>query len=270
VNDHTNEVGQITPAPTSDRQEGKKIGLPKPPLFTSDYITMAEILQFAMERFGQLVLALMYYTTDGTIPDDLPPDLNMMFGIYQRKVDAAREKYKNKCAVNAENGSKGGKKKAENAKAAGSVPKFKGPTLAQFREAVKHFIGEGSVQEDTESYEIDKFFDGLQASKWTICGEPIQRRSDWEAAIREKFTAYGTDGVPQHWHYLIFSEIFSKFHGLRNSSGESQAETVESDFMDTYDQELRCWIINGEQFSLSEREKGLAQFMKQYSDFSDT
>ena len=87
VNDHTHEVGQITPAPTSDRQEGKKIGLPKPPLFTSDYITMAEILQFAMERFGQLVLALMYYTTDGTIPDDLPPDLNMMFGIYQRKVD---------------------------------------------------------------------------------------------------------------------------------------------------------------------------------------
>ena len=256
--------------PNQDGQGEKKVGLPKPPLFTSDYIAMAEILQFAMERFGQLILALMYYTADGTMPDNLPPDITMMFGIYQRKIDAAREKYKHKCITNAENGSKGGKKKAENAKAAGSVPKFKAPTRAQFRQAVEYFIDEGSVQENTEPYEIDKFFDGLQESKWTICGEPIQRRSDWEAAIREKFTAYDTDGVPHHFHYLIFSEIFSKFHGLRNSSGKSQAETAESDFMDTYDQELQCWIINGEQFSLSEREKGLAQFMKQYSDFSDT
>lgn len=266
MNDHTNDAGQTTPAPPLDGQEGKKVGLPKPPLFTSDYIAIAEILQFAMERFGQLILALMYYTTDGTIPDDLPPDINMMFAIYQRKIDAAREKYVKKCATNAENGSKGGKKKAENAKAAGSAPKFKGPTIAQFREAVEHFIDEGSVQEDTESYEIDKFFDELKDSQWTICGEPIQRRGDWEAAIREKFTAYDTDGVPHHWHYLIFSEIFSKFHGLRNNSGESQAETVESDFMDTYDQDTRCWIINGEQFSLAKWKEGLAQFMKQYSD----
>lgn len=81
------------PMETSGQAEGKKPGLPKPPLFTSDYIAMAEILEFALDRFGKLVLALMYYTTDGTMTDDLPPDLKMMFGVYQRKIDAAREKY---------------------------------------------------------------------------------------------------------------------------------------------------------------------------------
>ena len=92
MNDHPNVGGQIPPTSPPDGQEGKKVGFPKPPLFTSDYITMAEILQFAMERFGQLVLALMYYTTDGTTPDDLPPDINMMFGIYRKWKQGRQEK----------------------------------------------------------------------------------------------------------------------------------------------------------------------------------
>ena len=104
-------------------------------------------------------VALMYYTTDGTTPDDLPPDINMMFGIYQRKVDAAREKYEKKCATNAENGSKGGKAKAENSKKKTTGAKFTPPTQKQFRDAVQHFADNDEIPEDTTDYDADSFFD---------------------------------------------------------------------------------------------------------------
>lgn len=139
----------------------KKVGLPKPPLFTSDYIAMAEILQFAMERFGQLILALMYYTTDGTMPDNLPSDISMMFAIYQRKIDAAREKYKDKCIINAENGSKGGRPRkkttspiveepqshdSETAKNSKAKPKVKmPPTREQFNQLIEMEQAEGNI-----------------------------------------------------------------------------------------------------------------------------
>lgn len=263
MSDGTNEKEQGAPDMGADGQQQKKVGLPKPPLFTSDYITMAEILQFAMERFGQLVLALMYYTTDGTMPDDLPPDINMMFGIYQRKVDAAREKYKNKCAVNAENGAKGGKAKAKNAKKMAAGPKFTPPTQKQFRDAVQHFADNDEIPEDTTDYDTDAFFDELKDSGWTIGGAPIQSRADWEAAIRAKFYQFSST-LPDHFFYEIFSAAFAELH-----DGE-KSDFVASDFMDAYDEAAKRWNVQGEYFPTPDWKSALARFMGGYSESSDT
>lgn len=240
-------------------EDKKKVGLPKPPLFTSDYITMAEILQFAMERFGQLILALMYYTADGTIPDDLPPDINIMFGIYQRKVDAAREKYQNKCKTNAENGQKGGLAKAENATKA----KFRPPTQKQFRDAVAHFVDADEIPEGITGYDADSFFDELKEVGWTIGGAPIQFRADWEAAIRAKFRQFGST-LPDHFYYTIFSAAFAELH-----DGE-KSDSVAYDLMDAYDEAAKKWNVQGEYFPAPDWESALARLMKEYSESSDT
>ena len=270
MNDHTNTEGQTVPMPGPDGQgEGKKPGLPKPPLFTSDYIAMAEILQFAMERFGQLVLALMYYTADGTMLDDLPSDLKIMFGIYQRKVDAAREKYENKCAANAKNGAKGGKAKAENARKKPDGVKFSPPTQKQFRDAVKHFVDMDEISEDTTDYDADSFFDKLRDAGWTIGGAPIQSRTDWETAIKAKFFDFNIASVC-HLYYPVFSTIFADFCTGEGVRGAEWADNATYDFMDTYDKGSKCWIVQGERFCAADWKNALAQFMRQSSDSSDT
>lgn len=243
-----------------------KKGLPRPPLFTSDYIALAEILDFALDRFGKLILALMYYTADSTVPDDLPDDLWAMFAIYQRKIDAAREKYERTCTARAENGAKGGKAKAENARKMATAVKFKPPTQKQFHDAVEHFVDEGEVREDIDDYEIDALFDELSNNLWTINGEPIQRRTDWEAAIRKTFTFSEDYGGPVHFHYRAFASIFGKFHGLRDEKGESQAENAETDFMDTYDSTAKNWNVRGKCFPLGRWEEALSHFMEGYSN----
>lgn len=250
--------------------EEKKVGLPKPPLYTSDYIAMAEILQFAMERFGQLILALMYYTTDGTMPDDLPPDISMMFAIYQRKIDAARTKYENKCATNAQNGRIGGLTKAANvAKTKGAT--FKPPTQKQFRDAVAHFVDRGEIDEDTGDYDSDAFYDKLKGDGWTINKKPIQFRADWEAAIRAKFFEFNISSI-RHLYYPVFSTVFADFcHDKEGNSGE-WADNATYDFLDTYDEDSKCFIVHGESFPTAKWKEALAQFMnmKQYSESSDT
>lgn len=265
MSDSTNEREQTTPGMGADGPEDKKIGLPRPPFYASEYLDMAEILQFAMERFGQLILAIMRYTVDETVSEDLPPDLKIMFSIYQKKIDFAREKYKRKCETNAENGSKGGKAKAENAKKKATGPKFTPPTQKQFRDAVEHFIDDGEISEETTDYDADSFFDELRDAGWTIGGAPIQSRGDWETAIRERFFLGVLDSVlPAHLRYRLFSAAFASSHNSEKSSNAVSA------FMDTYDEASKRWVVQGESFHIGNYEKAFARFMEVYSDSSDT
>lgn len=244
-------------------KDQKKTGLPKPPLFTSDYIAMAEILQFAMERFGQLILALMYYTADGTMPDDLPPDISIMFVIYKRKIDAAREKYDHTCAVRAENGSKGGKAKAENAKRKSGGAKFIPPTQKQFRDAVKNFAYHSDLDDDISDYDSDAFFDQLRESGWTINNKPIQCRSDWEAAISAKFFKFNIACI-SHLYYPVFSAIFADFSPEGKENCGKWADNATYDFLDTYDEDSKCWAVQGEDFPAPKWKEALARFMDGY------
>lgn len=247
-------------------QQNEKKGLPRPPLYTDDYITMAEALEFMMEQFGKLVLAIMYYTASGTVPDDLPPDLKVMFSIYQKKIDFAREKYERKCSVNAENGAKGGAAKAENAKKRGTAA-FKPPTLKQFRDAVRHYANNEDISSDIGDYEIDVFFDRLKSDGWIIGGAPIQTRKDWESAILAKFYDGDFGALPKHLYYSAFTAIFANYG---KEMGHESADSIAYDFMETFDESSREWIIGDKKFSAGEWESALAQFMKQHSECSDT
>ena len=263
MNDYHDMGEQISPASPSDGQEAKKVGLPRPPFYASEYLDMAEILQFAMERFGQLILAIMRYTVDETVPEDLPPDLKIMFSVYQKKVDFAREKYQSKCKTNAENGKKGGKAKAENVKKMAAGPKFTPPTQKQFRDAVQHFADNDEIPEDTTDYDTDAFFDALKDSGWTIGGAPIQSRADWEAAIRAKFFQFGST-LPDYFFYMIFSAAFAELH-----DGE-KSDSVAYDFMDAYDEAAKRWNVQGEYFPTPDWKSALARFVEGYSESSDT
>lgn len=265
MSDSTNEREQIVPSTGADGPEDKKVGLPRPPFYASEYLDMAEILQFAMERFGQLILAIMRYTVDETVSEDLSPDLKIMFSIYQKKIDFAREKYKRKCETNAENGSKGGKAKAENAKKKATGPKFTPPTQKQFRDAVEHFIDDGEISGEATDYDADSFFDELRDAGWTIGGAPIQSRSDWESAIRERFFGGVRDSaLPAHLRYRLFSLAFAHYH-----DGEKSSDAI-CDFMDAYDKASKRWVVKGESFPSPDWKNALARFMGGYSDSSDT
>lgn len=269
MNDHTNEAGQTTPASPLDGQKGKKVGLPHPPFYTNEYIAMAEILELAMDRFGKLILALMYYTANETVPDDLPPDLKIMFSIYQRKIDFAREKYERTCTARAESGAKGGKKKAENLKKAKTAEGFIPPSLKQFKAAVAHFVETGDIDGEPDDYSIDAFFDEFEENGWAIAGEPIQRRSDWETAILTKFFTYHGEETIAQYYYRAFERIFSGFHGFRNDQGVAQADSAAYDFLDAYDGTSKKWVINGKEYPANDWENALAEFMKNPPEFDE-
>lgn len=248
-------------------QQDERKGLPRPPLYTDDYITMAEALEFVMEQFGKLVLAIMYYTANGTVPDDLPHDLKVMFSIYQKKIDFAREKYERKCAVNAENGAKGGTAKAENAKKRGVAAAFKPPTLKQFRDAVRHFAENEEISSDIDDYEIDVFFDRLKSDGWAIGGAPVQTRKDWESAILAKFYDGDFGAAPRHLYYPVFTAIFANHS---EEKGDESADSIAYDFMETFNAASKEWIIGEKKFSAGDWKSALAQFMKQHSECSGT
>lgn len=231
----------------------EKKGLPRPPLYTDDYITMAEALEFMMEQFGQLILAIMYYTANGATPDNLSPDLKVMFAIYQKKIDFAREKYEQKCATNAKNGQNGGRPRKGDAAAT-----FKLPTLKQFQTTIKHYLDTGDIEEIND-YDMDVFFDRMKGAGWSIGGEPIQRRSDWESATLARFGAAPQPFTHQQY-YSVFETVFSTLHAMRDSEGRSQADDIAYNFFDTYDESTKTWIVDGEAFK--DMESALAKFMQ--------
>lgn len=256
---------------------GQKLGLPKPPLFTTDYIAMAEILEFALDRFGRLVLALMYYTMDGTMPDDLPPDLKMMFGIYQRKVDAAREKYGSKCATNAKNGSKGGRPRkgtaatepeevitpheAEPPKKTKATPKIKmPPTLEQFTRLIEAGQDEGTISNECDPVE---FFEWAEQLKWKVNGEPAKNVGDFLTYAAAQYAPEEINqNIPAGQRYLlsnVYGRIFKRFHGLRDDEGNTQALTAAINFLSACD---GGWEIHEKVFPLENWLGALGEFMK--------
>lgn len=254
MNDHSNEVGQqMKPLEDGTTEQPQKMpGLPKPPLFTADYIAMAEILEFALDRFGRLVLALMYYTADGTMPEDLPPDLKMMFGIYQRKVDAAREKYDKKCLTNAENGAKGGRPK-KNAKVATepdeevptSPPKKADPPIIKFPPTKNQLI-KLIEQRQTDGFIAPKcnpveFFEWMEQLQWRINKEPAQNVED---ILRYAEATYPTMkimtcfrcGEQKDLLPNVYGRIFKEFHGMRDEDSNTKALQAAVEFLVSYEE----------------------------------
>lgn len=64
------------------------------------------------EELGQLMRAVMQYEKTGEVPQ-LEGMLKMAFSFIKTRLDKDREKYKNKCEQNKQNGAKGGRPKKQ-------------------------------------------------------------------------------------------------------------------------------------------------------------
>ena len=216
---------------------------------------------FTQAQVGELFLAVMAYTHDGTIRE-LPPELKFPFAQYRAKADQSKAKYEEKCAKLAENGAKGGKAKAarvsDRTDATPKLPKFTPPTLKQFRDAVAHFYkGDELGDDEPEDYDVDCLYDELKAAGWKIGNEPIKSRREWELAIIYQLSSYeGDSPIKQN---ELFKFAFGNFPDLRDPSGNSLADNAIGDFDEKYDKGKEGWTIAGEFYPVREWRQALSR-----------
>ena len=68
----------------------------------------------------------------------------------------------------------------------------------------------------------------------------------------------------------MFSAIFANFCIDKGKDGGQWADNATYDFMDTYDENSKCWIVQGESFRPPDWKDALTRFIEGYSDSSDT
>lgn len=276
MSDSTNEREQTAPSTGADEKKRENKRIPRPPFYANEYIDMAEALELIMDSFGELILALMTYIIDGTVPDNLPQEVKPIFHIYRKKVDLANKKYDMVCEKNAKNGAKGGRprKKAtappvdelppsvpEPAKKSKTAPKIKlPPTQEQFTKLIEAEIDAGTVSDKCDPAE---FFEWANTLKWKVNGEPAQNVGDFLTYATARHASKEiTDKVPAELHYLIsnaYGRIFKKFHGLRDDEGNTQALTAAINFLSMYD---NGWDIHGKTYSAEDWLSALDAFMQ--------
>lgn len=76
----------------------------------NEYMEIIEMLPDAEK--GRLLMALMIYSQDGTVPDDLETATMMAFTIIRKRIDYDSLKYDGVCERNQKNGKRGGRPKA--------------------------------------------------------------------------------------------------------------------------------------------------------------
>lgn len=242
--------------------------LPRPPLFTEDYIAMAEALWHDMAAYGELVLALMIYTKDGTIPENLPLTSQSLFTVYRVKIDSALKKYNETCEARAQSGAKGGKAKAANAAKEQLLPPdalpdapFRPPGEKRFVAIVQNFVNNDDIPA-VDPKEAKKLFTAFEANGWTIRDEPIKSMQECKDAIFHHFAE--SYGLPVEMTRFIYTTIFSESHGLRNAEGVSKAADAVGSFFDCFNADQGTWDIHGNRYSRSEWRKAFDDFMTAY------
>ncbi len=80
----------------------------------------APLLELSDEELGELFRAMLIFAETGEEIEFEHRSLKMVFGFIKSAITRDKAAYEEKCRINAENGSKGGKKKVENQKQAGA------------------------------------------------------------------------------------------------------------------------------------------------------
>ena len=73
----------------------------------------APIQELSNEELGELFRAMFNYAKHGELIDFEHRSLKLVFGFIKSAIDRDKDAYEERCRKNAENASKGGKKKAE-------------------------------------------------------------------------------------------------------------------------------------------------------------
>ena len=85
----------------------------------------APLQELNNEELGELFRAMFIYAKYGELLDFEHRSLKLVFGFIKSAIERDKASYEDKCRKNAENGSKGGKKKAEKERDVGSNLDFK-------------------------------------------------------------------------------------------------------------------------------------------------
>ena len=85
----------------------------------------APLQELNNEELGELFRAIFVYAKYGELIDFEHRSLKLVFGFIKSALDRDKTAYEEKCRKNAENASKGGKKKAENVRERGADLDFK-------------------------------------------------------------------------------------------------------------------------------------------------
>lgn len=80
----------------------------------------APLQELTDEELGELFRAMFIYAKHGELIEFEHRSLKLVFGFIKSAIERDKTAYEEKCRKNAENGSKGGKKKAENARPVGA------------------------------------------------------------------------------------------------------------------------------------------------------
>ena len=243
------------------------IDLARLPLYTTDLITIAETLPD--REYKQLMLAVLYYTRDDTLPENLPEKLTLSFNLCKTKIDAARKAYGKKCATNAKSGAKGGKAKAANAAKAQLLPldpppdaAFKPPSKAEFKKILKTLKDRGEAVRIPAAEEVNSFYSDLSVSDWFFRGERFRTIQELEAMLIFRYNNFSTP--PRALFGGIFATIWGDFSGLRDSAGVSKAADAVNEFCECYDSKARVWAVHGRQYPPDTWPDALADFMATY------
>lgn len=70
---------------------------------------LPSIEKLSSEDVGQLLIALLKYVDDGTLPDNLSASCDMAFSFIKSQIDRDTEKYTKVCAARSEAGKQGGR-----------------------------------------------------------------------------------------------------------------------------------------------------------------
>lgn len=185
----------------------------------SDYLELAVNTGLCTEAEGyQIFVAVQNYAKTGETRSFPNGTAELVYRSLCLDVDHAVKKYHHRSEINQENGSKGGKAKAANAAAKAtesppapqqSPPKFKPPTLTQFKNAVDHFNeNEWDDEAEYSDYDVEALYDELSENGWIWMGRyHIQSRHDWESLLSYRFGPYKTGGCTD---WKILNELSNK------------------------------------------------------------
>lgn len=275
MSDSTNEREQTTLGMGADGKNRMEKRIPRPPFYANEYIDMAEALELIMDSFGQLILALMTYIVDGTIPDDLPQEIKPIFHIYKKKVDLSNKKYDMVCEKNAKNGAKGGRPRKRAAsedepaltpthavKKSKPTPKIKMPPAEeQLIQLIEAGQDEGTISGKCDPRE---FFEWAEALEWKVNKEPAKNVGDFLTYATAKYPTEKVIGpigtlpkAPQLSH--AYGIIFKELHGLRDEEGNTGALVAAIDFLKAYDS---GWNFHGQKFSDAQWREALNEFIE--------
>ena len=192
----------------------------------------ADICRNALEnrQMGELFFAVMHYAGTGERPK-VSPDIQFAFDMFAANVDSFRTAYKKTCEERAENGAKGGRKKAENAKSKKvENTTFTPPTKTEFRNMAKHY--KSMEEAEFDDFDLYQFYADLVSSDWTIDGVRIKSQDALEAAFFARFYTYNK--WSNTWEH--FKRVFSL------SGGDLE---IWDRFEDCFNEDRGSWEVDG-------------------------